>query len=604
MLQEMVAAGELPPLEERLPMNPFVSESLDGIGNYGGALRRTSTGEADTWSRGQVVSRGLTNINHELTLHAFMAESYEVSDDATEWTFHLRKGLKWSDGEPMTSEDFRFYYEDVALNRDLTPAHPAHFSSIVEGERIPAEFSAPDEYTIVFKFDQPNGLLHYKGPIVCNSSWLTPMHFLKDYHPDYADADELSQMVADAQLNDWTELFLQKDNPNETPERPTHEPWVNKNPYADEVTIIERNPYFWEVDPEGNQLPYIDQLQYREALGPEVALMRAINGEVDCSGRHQMQFANYTVLKENESNGDYTVQVWPQTGTYISCFNMNAKNENLARLFKERDFRIAISLAPNREEMNELLWEGFGRPQQFGPSPESPMYNPNLAEAYLDYDPDRANELLDGLGYISDRDEEGYRLFEDGTRVSFECTGGVEPEDFHLLLIDYLKEIGLEMRYNGVERTRRNAMYEANEYEMIAGMMRRCLVPLADLTFWTKSWDRPYAQKWVAWYTRPELPIAERPPEDHWIWELWRLDEAIQKEPDREKQIELFKQIEDLWAEELPMQGYCGGIPRCVIVKNGLMGVHPKPWDCCVTVYEHIIDNATWYWDKPEEHEL
>jgi hypothetical protein len=145
-------------------------------------------------------------------------------------------------------------------------------------------------------------------------------------------------------------------------------------------------------------------------------------------------------------------------------------------------------------------------------------------------------------------------------------------------------------------------------------MMRRCLVPIGDLTFWVQPWDRPFAQTWIAWHTRPHLEIAEEPPADHWIRELWDLHTKLQQSPGFDEQVEYFRAIQEIWLQELPMQGYVGNIPQLVVAKNGLMGIGRAPgagpegggwpWDCCLTVYENIVDNSTFYWDVPEDHML
>jgi len=191
---DMVAKGELPPVDERLPENPCVAVGLDGIGNYGGGWRLNKKGQADGYARGQVLQRGLLKFNQDLNLITLVAESYEGSEDGTEWTFHLRKGMKWSDGAPFTAEDFRFWYEDLILNREYTVAHPKWLASIINGEVVPAEFSAPDDYTIKYTFAAPSGLFNYLGNIVNNVGTAVPAHFLKPFHPDYGDQAEIDAL--------------------------------------------------------------------------------------------------------------------------------------------------------------------------------------------------------------------------------------------------------------------------------------------------------------------------------------------------------------------------------------------------------------------------
>jgi peptide/nickel transport system substrate-binding protein len=290
-------------------------------------------------------------------------------------------------------------------------------------------------------------------------------------------------------------------------------------------------------------------------------------------------------------------------------FNMTTKDPRVRELFQERDFRIATSICLNRDEMRELLYDGFGTNMQYVPWPDdNPLYYPKLANVYLEYDPDRANELLDGLGY-TERDGEGYRLWKDGSgeRISWTCLGS--PDDAkNLMLIDYFEGIGLQLNFRSVERALSIEMHQSNEVEMTSGEADRNLVPLADPQIWIKHRninDRPWANAWTAWYLNPDNPIAEEPPADHWIWDIWGYWEELQKTAGEEAQKEIFWRILDIWAEELPSVGLFGDYPLLVVVKNGFKGIHEGyGWDCCTTVYEYVIDNATWYWDEPEKHTM
>jgi peptide/nickel transport system substrate-binding protein len=608
-LERMVSAGQIPALEERLPSNPFVIEGLDGIGNYGGIWRMGKSGQADSYSAGQVTERGLTKYNQDLALVNYLCDSWEVSSDATQWTYNIRKGVKWSDGEPHTSEDWRFWWEDLTLNTEYTSAVSTAWVSFVDGERVPATLDTPDAFTIQFTFAQPKALFNYTGGIV-RSYAAVPMHFLKQFHPKYADQATLDKMIADENLDDWTQLLGNKNNINLTQERPlVAEPWIEQNDWTNEMIWLDRNPYFWEVDTAGNQLPYIDRLQFRAFTDPEIYVLWVVNGEIDCQSRHAGGWDRYTVLKENEAKGDYFVQLWRATRVNTMHFNMTTKNERLRELFSERNFRIAMSYAVNRDEMRELLMDGNATNMQYSPPADSPYYYEKLATAYLDYDVDQANQMLDDLGY-SERNSDGYRLFKDGSGdpISITLIGGVGSESNAtlLMLADYFKGVGLQLNIRGMDRSLSIEMHNSNEVEMTAGEADRNLIPLADPQVWTKHTnidDRPWANAYTAWYMDPTNPIAEEPPPDHFIWKIWAAWEEIQQTADEEKQKELFWQILDIWSVELPSVGLYGDIPRLVPTKNGLKGIHAGyGWDCCTTSYEHIIDNATWYWDEPEMH--
>jgi len=606
VLADLVARGELPAVDERLPENPFVIEGLDGIGNYGGTWRRAHAGTSVRLSYQNL--RGILNFNHEMVLHPYLAESWSVSEDGTEYTFKLRKGVRWSDGAPMTAEDFRYYYEDEILHEGLTPIVPEWLASVIEGERVPLTFSAPDDFRVAYKFPEPKGLFYVQGAIIIGAP-ASPAHYMKQFHADYADEAELDKMVAgNESWDDWTQMYLDMNSYLKNIDRPIFFPWVPKTEQNAGFHIAERNPYFWEVDTAGNQLPYFDRTTSRSFTGSDVAIMWAVNGELDLQAAGLSAFENYTVYKENEEKGDYWTGVVEYPVTWCALFNLTSKDARLRWLFNERDFRIAMSLCVDRDEMRELLFDGFCTNQQYVPSKASPFYYPKLANAYVEYDPDKANELLDGLG-LTERDGEGYRLWNDGSgeRVSFinisyfSDTAG--PKE--MMLTDYYRAVGIQMLYKGVDRSLSKQMILANELDMETHENGRALVPQAQIT-WTKhvgTQERPWCAAWTLWYVDHDDPNGEEPPDGHWIWDIWAAWEELQKTVGEENQKEVFWKILDIWAEELPCVGYFGNFPRLIPVKNGLKGWRDGiPYDCCATCYEYIIDDATWYWDDPQKH--
>ncbi len=606
LLADRVAKGELPPVEERLPENPYVIDGLDGIGKFGGAMRKAFSGQADGGTIIHMNYRGLLDIDKDMALAVQAAEAWELTPDGKVFTFHLRKGLKWSDGAPMTAADFRFYLEDFLANDALTPSKPQGFANSIEGKRVLPTLTTPDDFTLVYTFEQPKPLFIYA--LVLDIPAM-PRHYFEQFHATYQDKATLDKMVKDAGRDDWTQLFGDKNTFQINIERPVYYPWVCKNPWTDEYVVAERNPYFWEVDTAGNQLPYLDHATFRVFSSIDVAIMWAANGEIDCQTRHIGDLTNFTVYKENEVKGDYTLLTFPRSRCEGAFINLTTKNEKLRKLVNERDFRIAVSHMVNRQEYLDFLFEGFGTPRQYTPPESSPYYYPKLAEAYLEYDPDKSNALIDGLGY-TERDAEGYRLYPDGSgeRVIIntlaQLPGSTKPTE---MLVDYFKAIGIQLAFRGVDRSLSIEAHNANEIDGdFPGVFDYNLVPLAEPRMWVRGWTtKPWAVAWQAWYDDPTSPIAEEPPEGHWIWKMWELWETIQVTADAEEQKKLFFQILDVWYEELPAPSFVGDTPILAIVKNGFKGIKGGyPYDCCSTIYEYIIDDATWYWDEPEKHAL
>ena len=386
--------------------------------------------------------------------------------------------------------------------------------------------------------------------------------------------------------------------------------WQMDNSLQDELFVMSRNPYFWQTDEAGQQLPYIDQVNHRLFETADVFNMWIVNGEIDYQARH-VESSNYTLYKESESSGDFGTRRLTSALHPILTPNMTCKNLQLREFFMERDARIAMSYAMDRESLNELAFDGLGTPRQFSPIEGSPNYYPALSNAYLDYDPNKANELLDGIGYTA-KDADGYRLYKDGSgAISFTIEMFYQPgdpnEDAAQMVISYLAEVGIKAQYKYAERSLFYEHCKANEVEANNWQMDRTVLPLAAPGNFTAdeygvAVYRPWAGAWTMWRSDHTDPNAEEPPEGHWIWDIWALSDEIKVEPDSTRQNALFEQIMDIWIEELPAIGLLGQLPQIVIVKNGLMNfVEDLPYDDPVED-EELQNPQQFYWDNPEEH--
>ncbi|HEY63846.1 MAG TPA: ABC transporter substrate-binding protein [Caldilineae bacterium] len=606
MLAELVKKGELPPVDERLPEEPGVFPLAEGqvIGKYGGTMRRGFKGVSDRWGPTKMQDHGLVWFEADLSkMWARIAKSWDVNEDATEWTFYLRKGMKWSDGHPFDSDSFKYWYEYVFKNETLTPTPPSLWST--GSPKVPMEMEFPDKYTVKFKFAHPNPMFVQK---IGRSAPYEPGHYMKQFHIDLTDDKAaLEAKVKEAGFETWDQYYTDRNWWYMNPEKPSVGPWVSKNPLSEELFIMERNPYFFAVDPEGNQLPYLDKITHRLFQTPDVFNLWIVNGEIDFQARH-VSLGDYTLLKENEENGDYKVYrgIW---ANHVALQpNHTTKNMRLREFFQNRDVRIALSVAVNREEINDLVYNGLATPRQYSPLEESPQYYPKLSNAYIQYDPDMANQLLDKAGY-TERDSEGFRLWKDGSgeTLSFVIEGTAEPgspdEDAVQMVIKYFADVGIKATYKPVERSLYEEHWAANEIEAAWWGGDRTVVPLlAPWIFLGTMIDRPWACAWGLWKNNPDDPNGEKPPEGHWIWKIWDLWDQISVELDPDKRNELFKQILDIWAEELPMIGYLGELPQLVIVKNGFRNyLEGYPVDD-TTGDEHLLNTELYFWEEPEKH--
>jgi peptide/nickel transport system substrate-binding protein len=432
---------------------------------------------------------------------------------------------------------------------------------------------------------------------------------MQQFHLDLV--EDKAKLEADfkaAGLDAWDKYYEAKNNWYLNPERPTFGPWISKNALSEQLFLMERNPYFWQVDSDGNQLPYIDKITHRLFETPDVLSLWVVNGEIDFQARH-MSIGNFTLYKEAEQQGDFKVFLGVSANHMAFQPNQSTKNERLREFFQTRDARIALSLAVNRDEINDLVFSGTAVPRQYSPLTKSPQYYPKLSQAYIEFDQARANELLDTAGY-AEKDAEGFRLWKDGSgeTLSFVIEGtaqaGSPDEDAVQLIVKYFGEVGVKSSYKAVERSLYEEHYRANEIEGAFWGGDRTLLPLAaPIIFIGTQPDRPWGAAWSLWKNNgPTDPNGQEPPADHYINKIWSTWDQISIEPDEAKRNELWNQILDIWAEELPMIGYLGEIPAPIIVKNGFRNyVEGFPVDD-TTEDEHLLNTQTYFWDDPENH--
>jgi len=425
-LAEQVKAGKLPPVEKRLPSDPLVVPVVERAGQYGGVWRRAFLGPADANNYVRVVYDALFRFSPDgAKIEPKIAAGWESSKDFRTWTIKLRQGAHWSDGAAFTADDILFWYQDVLLNKDLTPALPSWMRN---ADGTPAGVEKVSATAVRWTYKQPNTLLltalaNQDGGDRTYAVFL-PAHYLKKFHAAHAKKDELDKLVAAAGFKTWTELFAARNAPPENPERPTMAAWAPATRVSDQVFTLKRNPYFVGVDPSGNQLPYLDEVRFTFFADIQALNLAAIAGEFDMQERH-IQMTNYPVFKETEKTGKYRVITWPTFGgaDAVIQFNQTYKADpDIGKLMAAREFRIALSEAINRDQIKESVFLGLGETRQGVPSPGHPFF-PGAAYAtkYTQYRPDAANKALDQLG-LTKRDADGTRLTPSGKRVVLELS--------------------------------------------------------------------------------------------------------------------------------------------------------------------------------------
>ena len=476
-LDKLVQDKTLDPVNKRLPEKPEVIAPISKVGLYGGALRTAMRSSADHNSILRLVgSQGLSRWSMDFNKAIpNVAESWSVNADATEYTFKLRKGMRWSDGSPFTAEDVLFAMNDLVYNKQFFALTPEQYVS----KDKPAVVTKIDDNTVKFAFSASNlSFIEQLATPVGQHPVLYQKKYCAQFHPKYN--TKVDELLAKENTKDWSALMRNKCGDIELParwanvERPTLDPWVIKEPYRGSATrvVLERNPYFWQVDTAGHQLPYIDKVQFSVISDVETITLAAINGQLDYQHRHINGIQNRPVLSENAAKSGYKVMALQGTGANSVglWLNHSTKNEKLRKLIRNKDFRIALSLAADRKEINDVVYLGQGMPWQIGPLKQSKWYNEKLGKQYLAYDPKLANELLDKVG-LTKKDADGFRLYPDGGRVSINAIAQIAQStmvDTLDLVRKQWSKVGIELVIQASERTLFYDRAAQNNYDVSA----------------------------------------------------------------------------------------------------------------------------------------
>ena len=447
MFADEVKAAKLPPIEKRLPAEPAVAKfgSDQVIGQHGGMLTNLMERASDIRRMSAFGYARLVGYTPGYKIEADILKSFEVKD-GREFTFILRRGHRWSDGQPFTTEDLRYFWEDMASNKELSPDGPPK-EMLVDGR--PPKVEVIDEVTIRYTWDTANSFfltsLAGASPLMI----YRPAHYLKRFHKRYAKADKLDEQVKKRNRRDWVDLHFNRDRSArlDNPEMPVLDPWVNTTPSPSERFIFARNPYYHRVDPQGRQLPYIDQLAITIAASKLIAA-KVGAGEVELQSR-ALQFNNYTVLKRSEVRQDFKVRLWRNArGSQIALYpNLNATDPVWRETMRDVRFRRALSMATDRHEINMVIYYGLARESANTVMAESPLFKPELQSMWSKFDLVGANKLLDEIG-LKERDSRGMRLLKDGRPVEIivETAGeGAEHTDVLELVRDTWAKAGVAL---------------------------------------------------------------------------------------------------------------------------------------------------------------
>lgn len=515
MLAEQVEAGTIPAVDDRLPSNPMEITPWEEIGTYGGTLNRALVGPADGNGWRTIATDALFEWEMGAAVPIpSLAESISTNDDNTVHTITIRDGLKWSDGEPFTTDDIVFYYEAVLQRDELGAVARNQTWKSVAG--IPTEVVKVDDLNVEFRFGAPFALLQqllaYYG-----DEMLMPAHYMSKFHPDFATEDDLQAEVDAAGVDDWTQLFIQKYNVFLNADLPVMNPWKVDVAFPANQMVASRNPYYWKVDTDGNQLPYIDEIVTDLIEESQAITLRASAGDIDFQYRH-IRFSDIALLVENAEANGYQVLRWADTTGWFSLYmNQSHADPVMRELMQNLDFRVGLSHAINRGEMNEILYLGTGEISHPAGLAGDPYFVEGFGQRYLEYDVDKANELLDGIG-LSERDSEGYRLRSDGERLSLTISTypfetGASSVDGYELVASYWEAVGVQTIIDLKERALWTDYTTGNEHDVAGYLTASVLwninptwyVPTNSGTYWAPLYGAYYSSGGEGGEEPPEL---------------------------------------------------------------------------------------------------
>ncbi len=626
MLKVLVEAGELPPVEERLPAEPLVIEPIHSIGQYGGTWYSQAPpfGMFGFTRMSMYGHSPLRWVDDALDIAPNWIESWESNEDATVWTLNIREGIRWSDGVRFSGHDFLFWWEDMALDPEVSDPVPA----MLTAGGWPAEITLPDDYTIRIEFAEPAPLLPQQLAMWVNGGvgerLIVPAHHVTQFHPRHSDIYD-SYETFESQV-DWTQHIG----------TPVLTEWVLVEHAVGEYAKFERNPYYYAVDPEGNQLPYIDYRMVSFVMDYEVLLLRLMDGQSDFHMRPFLPLTVMNPLLDSAEDGDYEVKLWASgSGTGPMYFpNWNHPDEAKKELYRAPDFLRALSFAVNRPRIQNTLYYGLGRLSTGTFSAKAVEYtrHPQGGEvledwigSYVDFDPERAMSMLDGLGVI-DQDGNGWRDMPNGDTLTLRIDYDTSASGDHVQASEMIKAdweaVGLKVEMNPVDTAvfwgiQATASFDIlNSWEVGDGpdhvVYPQWMVPI-DGARWAPlygSWyqqmhaGRAHDQDHMA--PRDRTPPREQPDLAGPVARLQALYDQIRVEPDQSVRDDLVLQMVRIHIDDGPFFiGTVSDLPRIVVHSNALKNVpHAEelaqggfvnPWIVC---YPAILNPAQFWLDR------
>jgi ABC-type dipeptide/oligopeptide/nickel transport system permease component/ABC-type transport system substrate-binding protein len=587
VLAELVREGKLPPVTERVPEEPLVLEGVEGIGKYGGTWLRAATSPNDvgiiTYRMSYTSLMGWAPLGYPITPR--VAKGIESSADMREFVVTLRKGMKWSDGEPLAADDIMYWWECEVTDESVSGRPPPWM--LVAGK--PGKVEKIDELRVKFSFDAPYGLfIECMATSRGNSPVNSPEHYLRPYHPTLGDEELCRKAMEHWRLPSRRSLYSYVRH-YRNPEHPRLWPWVYRTYKSNPPQVFVRNPYFYAVDTRGNQLPYVDRVQFDVQDGKMLALS-ASNGKLTMQTRH-LRYEDYTELVSRRAESGTRVLQWYPGSRSVYAINPNLNRRVdparpdtkwKAKLLADRRFRQALSLAIDRAAIIKAEYNGQVEPAQVAPGPESPFHHEGVMKAFTELDPERANRMLDELE-LTQRDYEGYRRFPDGTRMVFYLdTCPFTGQGPAQLVAEDWGRVGVRV----VPRERSRSLFynekNAAEFDFNVWTGESDYMPLMlPRYFVAHHTESFYAVGWGRWFMRGGFYGSEDSkkrhcipvPTDHPMYQAMVYYEQALQARTLDEQVRAFNKALDICAENTWTINISVAPPQLVVVKKDFRNV-------------------------------
>lgn len=609
LLTELVAEGQLPPVAERVGTEPVVLEGPDGLGNYGGTWFRVASSSSDVSLIGdRLASPTLVRwspMGYPLRPH--VAKGWESSADRREWTFYLRQGMKWSDGSSFTADDIIYWWDEEQYFNHRTPDW-----MIIGGEA--GDVVKVDDYTVKFVFPNPYG--NFPEALANPVFPYSPRHYLEPYHPERGNPELIAEAMEARGFSTERALYFKLKHFRNS-EHPRIWPWIYRKYQSNPPESFVRNPYYWAVDTAGNQLPYIDRVLFN-VKAPKLIPVAAAAGEMHMQARH-VRFSDYTLLMENRARNHFQVYhwlsadrsawaLWPNQNRYVDPEDPATAMK--AELLRDKRFRQALSLAIDREKIISAVYSGFGQPAQIAPGKGSPYYSEKLLNSFIEFDPVRANKLLDALGLVRDVSSGG-RTFPDGSPmawyIDYTDYTGEGPIQF---VINDWAEVGIR----AIPRERSRPLFWAEKSSLqhdftVWSGMSEYNPTVGSRSFVADSAQSHFAMANAAWFMRGGLYGDSRatggemvePEVGGSIRRSMELREQAMQAISEVERKRLFDEILEIAAENLWSISIATPPPQPVLVKDGLRNVPRR----ALVGYTYLTPGntgvETYYFDDPTE---